>query len=220
MATALPEFRPFHLDSEPTSVGIRWKAWLSEFENLLIALNITDGKRQRALMLFYGGNEIHEVYRSLTTPTDDLNFEDAKKKLTDYFEPKVNLTFEIFHFRQMRQGVSDDNESVSDDEAIDSFITRLRKKAARCNFTDAKTEIKYQLIFGCRSSQLRRFALQKDDVSLDDLLKKGRAYESSERQAAVIENKEPQDKEVKRITRKTGRYSNKTEFTENKSKTR
>ena len=151
-------------------------------------------------MLFYGGNEIHEVYRSLTTPTDDLGFADAKKKLADFFESRVNL-------------MSDDNESVADDESIDSFITRLLKKAVRCNFTDATTEIKYQLIFGCRSSQLRRLALQKDDVSLEDLLKKGRAYESSVHHAAVIENKEPRDKEVKR-TRKAGRYSNETEFTE------
>ena len=48
MASNLPEFRKFEVDGEPTSIGIRWKTWLVEFENLLIALHITDTKRQRA----------------------------------------------------------------------------------------------------------------------------------------------------------------------------
>ena len=85
--TTLPEFRRFNIDDEKTSLGIRWKVWLAEFENLLIALNITNAKRQRAL---YAGNDVHEIYRSLVN-TEDTNedFEPAKKKLTDYFEPKV-----------------------------------------------------------------------------------------------------------------------------------
>ena len=148
--TTLPEFRRFNIDEEKTSLGIRWKTWVAELENLIVALNITDPKRKRAIMLYYAGNDVHEIYCSLlTTPDANEDYNVAKDKLTDYFEPKVNLTHEIFHFRQTKQGVSDSKQSVSEDEPIDAFVTRLRKKAKRCNFTDTDNEIKHQVILGC-----------------------------------------------------------------------
>ena len=85
----------------------------------------------------------------------------------------------------MKQGIPTSEEPVDNTEPIDAFITRLKKKAARCSFTNANTEIKYQVIFGCQSPQLRRHGLQKDDISLDDLVKKGREYETSKKQASV-----------------------------------
>ena len=210
--TTLPEFRRFNIDDEKTSLGIRWKVWLAEFENLLIALDITNAKRQRALMLYYAGNDVHEIYRSPVN-TEDANedFEPAKKKLTDYFEPKVNITYEIFHFRQTKQGFSDGKELVSEDERIDAFVTRLRKKAKRCSFTDSD-EIKHQLIFGCKSARLRRIALQEDGITLTDLINKGRAYESSSRQATTIEEHGTKQLEVNRI-QKPGKYSRRAELT-------
>ena len=139
--TTLPEFRKFNTEEEKTSLGIRWKIWLADFENLLIALNITNAKRQRALMLYYAGNDVHEIYRSLVTEAEaDEDFGPAKERLTRYFEPKVNITYEIFHFRQTKQGVSDEKESVGEDEKIDAFVTRLRKKAKRCGFANADSE--------------------------------------------------------------------------------
>ena len=205
MATALPDFIKFNISVEPSSVGVRWTTWLSEFENLIIALGTTDKKRQRALMLYYGGNELHEIYRSLIGDDADEDFEAAKEKLSSYFEPKINKTYEIFHFRKMQQSIADDKEGVNSNKSIDAFITRLRKTASRCGFTDKDTEIKYQVIFGCRSPHLRRYALQKDELTLDDLGKKGRAHEISQQQASVIEGNDPQ--ECNKIRRRPGKYS-------------
>ena len=122
---------------------------MAEFENLLVALNVTEKRRQRALLLYYAGKDVHEIYRSLLD-TDNDEFDEAKAKLTEYFEPKVNVTYEVFHFRQLKQEVSDGKDSVGEDEHIDAFVTRLRKKAKRCGFTtNSETEIKYQLVVGC-----------------------------------------------------------------------
>ena len=40
----------FNVHEDPASIGIRWVKWLKHFDNLLVALNITDKKRQRALL--------------------------------------------------------------------------------------------------------------------------------------------------------------------------
>ena len=205
-SASLPDFKKFDIHTEPTSLGIRWKAWVSEFGNLLIALGITDKKRQRALMLYYGGEELYQIYKSLVPADFEEEFEAAKARLTTYFEPKVNKTYEIYYFRQMQQGKSDGRDDVSYEELIDPFVTRLRKKAARCGFTDTDTEIKYQLIFGCRSPKLRRYALQKDELSLDELIEKGRSYEVSQQQASEIEGTET-SKECNQVRGKPGKYS-------------
>ena len=180
---SLPAFKKFDIYEEPTSIGTRWKSWTAELENLMLALDIKDKKRQRALFLYYAGHDVHNIYKTLI-PAEDPNEElaAAKARLDAYFEPKVNATYEIYHFRRMKQGESED-ETVPADETIDSFVTRLRKKAARCRFADSDTEIKYQVIFGCNSSKLRREGLKKDDVTLTNLLELGRTLETVKKQA-------------------------------------
>ena len=80
MASNLTDFRRFDVNGEPTSIGIRWKTWLAEFENLIIALAVEDKKRQRALMLYYAGKDVHDIYKSLiTTAEANLDFDAAKK---------------------------------------------------------------------------------------------------------------------------------------------
>ena len=131
---ALPQFRKFDIHDEPTSLGTRWKTWISEFQNLILALGVRDKKRQRALLLYYAGSDVHNIYKTLITETQqDEDFEAAKAKLDLYFEPKVNITYEVYHFRRMKQGESE-TAVVSAEENIDSFVTRLQEKAVRCGF--------------------------------------------------------------------------------------
>ena len=104
MAT-LPQFKKFDIHEEPTALGMKWKLWISELENLFLALGITDKKWQRALLLYYAGPDVHSIYQTLISPEEtDLEYGVAKKKLSDYFEPKVNVTYEIYNFRRMKQG--------------------------------------------------------------------------------------------------------------------
>ena len=112
MASVLPDFPPFDIDTDPTSVGITWKKWIQRFDNLLVALDVSDEHRKKALLLYYGGKELHDIYDTISSVKDDYGV--VKMKLTDYFEPKINLTFEVYSFRQMKQ---------SQDESIDQFVT-------------------------------------------------------------------------------------------------
>ena len=55
--SGLPEFEQFDLNSELTSLGIKWKRWSTRLENLFVALNVKNEARQKALLLHYGGKE-------------------------------------------------------------------------------------------------------------------------------------------------------------------
>ena len=179
MAISLPNFPPFkvHVDG---NAGPRWKKWLGRFKRLTIAMGITDDKQKRALLLHYGGPEVDEIFETLQDVGKDKDYNKAVEKLTAYFSPQVNTTYEVYNFRQAKQ---------KDGETLDSFHTRLRTLAKTCDFANPDKEIKEQIILNCQSNPLRRKALQ-EDLDLAGLMKAGRALELSEVQAKDLENKD------------------------------
>ena len=177
MATSLPNFPGFDLNQDPNSLGIQWKKWILRLQNLFIALDIGNEARQKALLLHYGGIDLSDIYYTLESE-EDVGFKQVKIKLDKYFEPKINVTYETYTFRQMAQ---------AEDESIDKYVTCLREAASRCQFHDNSREIKDQVVQKCKSDMLRRKAL-RDDPDLDKLLSTARAMEQSDRQAKEMEN--------------------------------
>ena len=101
------------------------------------------------------------------------DYKRALEKLDKYFVPQKNVDYETFQFRQASQ---------KSDETVDQFVTHLRQLAKQCEFTDLNNELKLAVIQICTSKQLRRYALREDDMTLNKLLAKARALESSEKQ--------------------------------------
>ena len=175
MGTSLPDFPPFDTESEPTSLGIKWKKLILRLENLFVALDIKDQARQKSLLLHYGGANLSDIYYTLASE-DDKEYQQVKEKLEAHFEPKVNVTFETYNFQQLAQ---------EQDESVDKFVTRLREAASRCDFHDKEREIKDQIVQKCFSDRLRRKAL-REDPSLTDLLSAARAMETADAQAKAM----------------------------------
>lgn len=176
MAVALPIFENFDIHADG-NVSTRFDKWIKRLENLFIAADIDDTKRQRALLLHYGGQDLFDIFETLDGTGDD--FETLKTKLTTHFEPKKNAEFEIYKFRQCKQNPG---------ESIDEFHTRLRQMSKNCEFTDKDKEIKSQIIQCCSSSRLRRKALKTPKITLTNLLDEARSLEISEVQAQGIES--------------------------------
>ncbi|XP_028413864.1 uncharacterized protein K02A2.6-like [Dendronephthya gigantea] len=182
MATNLPSFPAFDITQDQGALGPRWKKYIARFRNLVVALNINDKKRQRALLLHYAGEHVNDIFDTLpdTTATDDENpFEKAVEALTAYFTPKKNVVYEEYQFRQAKQ---------EQGEKFMAFYTRLKQLSQTCEFTDPDREIKSQLIQQCISSKLRRKALSEPEIALQSLLDYGKTLELTETQVADLES--------------------------------
>ena len=83
----------------------------------LLARGIQDTKRQRALLLYEAGSRVREIFRQLNDTGEDDDYERAKTKLTEYFEPQKNRRYEVYKFREAKQETT---------ETLDQFHTRLR----------------------------------------------------------------------------------------------
>ena len=176
MASALPNFDPFDIHADG-AIAKRWRKWITRLENQFVAPAITDKKRQRALLLYYAGEEVCEIFETLVDTGDD--FAMVKEKLTEYFDPKKNVEYEIYTFWQARQNPG---------ESMNAFYSRLRQLSATCEFGDVDKEIKSQIILTCSSQRLRRKALRDTTMTLETLLNEARALKISETQAKDIES--------------------------------
>ena len=191
---------PFAVDAEiGLSLASRWKLWLRDFDTFLLASGITDKKRQRALLLYQAGPQVREIFAQLSDVGGETDFALAKEKLTQYFEPQKNRRYEVYRFRELKQG---------EQESLDNFHTRLRKMAKVCEFHDENFEIEEQIIIGGRSSRIRKRALRDPDYSLKDMLIDGRRDETSDYQAKDIESKEGYTENTNRLEMKPKKTCN------------
>ena len=58
-------FPPFSPDSEPTTIGMRSKKYVERFENYLIARDVKDKVRRRAIFLHCDGEKVQDIFDTL-----------------------------------------------------------------------------------------------------------------------------------------------------------
>ena len=125
MATALPSFPAFDVGEDQTS-SIHWKKWLQCFENFLVALDIKDDTRKRAMLLHYAGDGVQDIFDTLSDTGEAKNYKCARDKLSEYFSPKINIAYETYKFRLAQQLAG---------ETLDSYHVRLQQ-FSRCQKRD------------------------------------------------------------------------------------
>lgn len=204
----LPPFPKF--DTTAPNVAVAWTKWINRLENLMVAINVTENQRKKAIMLHLAGDEVMDIFDTLQIPeprNGENIYDLAKTALSQHFKPIQNTEYQIYMFRQAKQDKQ---------ETINQFFSRLKTLAASCQFAEADREIKSQIIQGCRDHKLRIKALSEPTWNLNKVLQVGRAMELSEEQAATMEKGE---QSVNRLTKpKTGYHSSKTKSGKSKAK--
>ena len=136
IAEFLPSFPQFDPNPASGDVGPRWRKWVARFQNLMIAVDVSEDERQNAMLLHYIGEETFDIYETLGVAVagdGEKQVDKAIDVLTSHFAPKMNTEYEVYKFRQARQEAEED---------FSHFLTRLRQLAATCGFTDKDREIK------------------------------------------------------------------------------
>ena len=198
MALALAAFPTFDT-TDTSNLAPRWRKYVQRYENRATALSITNADRKLALLLDYAGEAVYDDFQTLVVPGPEANnprdiYARSLEALNELYAPKVQVEYERFNFREATQ---------LHDENLDQFITRLKKLAATCDFTNKDAEIKSQIIQKCKSSKLRTKALADITITLDQLVKDGKTMEKAISYAKTIEKKE-----VNAIQRGRGNYNN------------
>ena len=100
-----------------------------------------------------------------------MTYKAAMDALNNHFEPKKNVVFERYVFRQAMQGTNKSSLTL---------VTRLLKLASTCEFANPNSEIRNQFIDKCSSNRIRRRLLQKPNLTLENIVEKPQAMELAE----------------------------------------
>ena len=156
-----------------------------DFDMFLAASGITSNARKRALLLYQAGSRVRDIFAQLPDTGEANDFETAKEKLTQHFQPQKNVRYDVYVFRKAFQ---------QKDETLDQYHTRLRTLAEPCEFTNLDFELEEQIIIGGTSTRIRKQALRDPSYDLKAMLVDGRRDEISKFQSAEIEGKEQMSK--------------------------
>jgi hypothetical protein len=199
----MPSFPSFDTD-DVTTIATRWTKYKKRFQNLCVAVNVTEDKQKLALLLNYVGEEVYDIYDSLFVPGTEGTYDNTITLLDTHFNPQTNTSFEIYIFRAMKQ---------REDENIQQYFIRLKQQAQKCSFgANTETEIKRQLEYSTTSNKLRRYSFRNPTLNLTQFLVYAKTLEDTNAQAVAVERNEVQvkeeieDTEVNRISRRSRKF--------------
>ncbi|KAK5893965.1 hypothetical protein CesoFtcFv8_010707 [Champsocephalus esox] len=170
MASSIPPPEPMKMAGD---IHGNWVSFRAEFEDDLLATGISEKVKpvQAAALRRLMGNDCRHVYKHNLGLTADQQ-KDAGAilvALEQYFTPAKNVIFERYVFGNLKQ---------EDGELLDAFATRLREKAASCEYGAIKDElIRDRLVLGITDEGARRRLLREKDLKLDEASKMCRAAE-------------------------------------------
>ena len=97
----VPEFNP---DIEVgVSLANRWQNWLIDFKMFIAASGITNNARKCALLLHQAGSRIRDIFAQLSDTGKANDFDTAKDKLTQHFQPQKNVRYDVYVFHKAFQ---------------------------------------------------------------------------------------------------------------------
>jgi len=141
-------------------------------------VNKSDEEKVNYIVLWLGpqGVEVFDNFSSITA--DDRKRPSAVwEAFSQYFEPKSNFRLARFQLRELTQ---------RSDEPIDTYLTRLKVQAQRCNFDGAALEdnLVDQLIKGTAHVPVRKKLLDQDPrtLTLDKAIDLAHIYEATQSQ--------------------------------------
>ena len=120
----LPPFPKFDLD-DTTTISTRRLKYKKRFVNLCIALNVQDQKQKLAMLLTYVGEEVYDIFDSCLNVHAEITYDDALKLPDGHFNPRVNTSYEVYLFRNLKQNT---------DESIQQFYIRIKQQSSKCDF--------------------------------------------------------------------------------------
>ena len=146
---------PFKPTNDRLLTGRAWQEWVENLERQFRFFKIGDISDRKDALLIFGGQEITCLNKWLPDPSGKLDdYEKVKKKLNDYYVPKINKHYARYTFMKMRPRPK---------ERIITYWTLLREQAFDCEFNESCDDrILEHLIQTVRNSKLIQKCIKKE----------------------------------------------------------
>ena len=156
------------------NVATNWKYFKSSWQNYFVALELKkkDPTVQIATLKAVMGKECFQIYEHL--PLSDEEHKDLDtilSALTEHFELKTNVIYERYIFNSCKQ---------ENTKNIESYLARLRKLAATCEYGALLDEmLRDRIVIGISDNQIRARLLRESKLTLQKGLEICRSSEQA-----------------------------------------
>ncbi len=159
-----------------------WQYFKDSWQNYEVAVELAqkDKTVRVATLLSVIGRECFLIYKNLPFTEEERKDPDTiLQGLSNYFEPQRNTVYERYVFNTCSQ---------EPHESIDSYVNRLRKLSATCEFDALLNEmIRDRVVIGVKDSGLRARLLREKNLTLEKCLDTCRAAEMTSQQLKAID---------------------------------
>uniref|UniRef100_A0A8B9JE72 ribonuclease H n=1 Tax=Astyanax mexicanus TaxID=7994 RepID=A0A8B9JE72_ASTMX len=183
----IPPPSPMKLTGDVSS---NWEIFRAEFEDYALATELLEKSEvvQAATLRTVMGAECRHIYKHNLALTDEQRADTRAilDALEEYFKPAKNVIYERYNFGICKQ---------EEGEPIDSFVTRLREKAATCEYGELKDDlIRDKIVLGIADENTRRRLLRERQLTLNSAIDTCRMAElTNQRLKSMIQDAPPLD---------------------------
>lgn len=161
---------------EASQVRKKWGEWITHVTTVIAAQRIDDPEEKKTYLKAYGGPELQTLIRNI--PGADVpsrsaldGFAILVAKLGEHFQPTEHGIFSRHKFWAMEKGP---------EEALETYVLRLREKAGECSFGKNENESRDIAIIDklllSSPKELKEKMLQKSDLNLDQAIQMANAF--------------------------------------------
>lgn len=151
-----------------------------------------DGDVKRITLFLFGGEELACVAQELPDVEENSWYEAVVAALNWHFSPSANPDRARYNVRRAMQ---------MQRESLEQFHRRVRRLVHLCGDIDRESEVRAQIIAGCRSDRLRHMIFRQPGISLRDILELGRFHEEEAECPSTPLGWEEEDPEARVATR-------------------
>lgn len=162
-----------------------WDTHVYEDYILVTGISEKDKRIQAATLRSVMGNECRHNYRHNLNLSEEEQGDPKKilDALEKYFKPAKNVIYERYLFRSCKH---------EEGQSIDTFVTRLREKAATCEYGQLKDEMIHdKIVLGIANESTRRRLLREKELTLVTAIEMCRAAELTDIRMRVMETASP-----------------------------
>ena len=136
-------------------------------------------KVQVGTFLSIVGKECLKIIKNLPmTEEERADINSIIKKFSDYFEPKLNTTYERDVFNSCAQEIG---------ERFDSYLNKPRKLIKTCRYSTLEDELlRDRIVMGTNKKEIRTRLLSESDLTLDRTIEICRSTEQRDKQVDMI----------------------------------
>ena len=159
-----------------------WSEYIERLEFYFEANGVSDGEKQRAILLSVCGSKTYKLIRNLTTPQkpSDKTFAELVDLVQGHQHPKPSAIVQRFKFntRFRKPG-----------ESIASYVAELRSLSEHCDFkTTLEEMLRDRLVCGVNDEQIQRRLLAESSLDFKKALKIATSMETAVKSSRELAN--------------------------------